>query len=56
MTCALFIVFGSALAVAQAQRTAPQDDPVIGVWQLDLSTSHYMQGPAPLREIRTYEF
>ena len=56
MTCALFIVFGSALAVAEAQRTAPQDDPVIGVWQLDLSKSHYMPGPAPLREIRTYEF
>jgi hypothetical protein len=53
---ALVIALGGVIASAQTQRTAPQDDPVIGVWQLDLSKSHYMPGPAPQREIRTYEF
>ena len=56
VTCAMFIALGGALAAAEPQRTAPQDDPVIGVWQLDLAKSHYVPGPAPMREVRTYEY
>ena len=53
--CALLVAFCSAAALAQG-RTAPQADPVIGVWQLDTARSHYSPGPAPLSEVRTYEF
>ena len=53
--CALFLALGGVALIAQ-ERSAPQADPVIGVWQLDAARSHYSPGPAPRREIRTYEF
>jgi hypothetical protein len=48
-------VLGGAVVVAQDEASPGQPDLVVGAWQLDAAKSHYSPGPAPLREIRTYE-
>jgi hypothetical protein len=54
-TLILALVVGTPLA-AQEPPGASLPDPVIGVWQLDLAKSHYSPGPAPAKEVRTYEY
>jgi hypothetical protein len=52
---ALVAVLCAAVA-AQEHPTTSDSDPVIGIWQLDLAKSKYTPGPAPRREVRTYEY
>jgi hypothetical protein len=54
----LLLVFG-ALAVAVASGHAqssskPEDDLLLGVWQVDLAKSRYYPGPPPKSETRTF--
>jgi len=54
----LLLVF-SALAVAVASGHAqssskPEDDLLLGVWQVDLAKSRYYPGPPPKSETRTF--
>jgi hypothetical protein len=48
------VMVGGALVLAQARAVSDQDK-VIGAWELDTAASHYSPGPAPAKEIRTYE-
>ena len=44
------------LAVLDAQETTPgEQDPIVGTWELDLTASKFMPGPAPRAELRVYE-
>src|SRR4051794_13523404 len=54
--CTLVAVACAAIAHAQNRSSASEPDTVIGAWQLDLSQSRFSPGPAPAREIRTYEY
>jgi hypothetical protein len=38
----------------QAQTVAAEQDPLVGVWQLDVRKSRYTPGPPPRGETRTY--
>ena len=52
------VAFGIATTACTALAQQPSrntDDLVFGTWQLDLSRSKYIPGPAPRSETRTYE-
>lgn len=46
----------SATLSLHAQSAAPsKDDPIIGIWQLNVAKSNYHPGPGPVSETRTYK-
>ena len=53
--CAAFLMATSMASAAFSQAVAPQNDPLIGTWQLNLSKSKYSPGPAPQGSTMHYE-
>ena len=53
ITAALSIT--AAPLIAHAVASAPNSDPVVGTWRLNVARSRYVPGPAPRSETRTYE-
>jgi hypothetical protein len=51
---AVTAVFFSADWRLRAQSVTAEQEPLLGVWQLDLSKSRYTPGPPPRGETRTY--
>jgi hypothetical protein len=52
---AVVVAIGTGNITEAGQPPAPDQDPVIGEWRLDLSKSKYTPGPGPKSETRTYQ-
>jgi hypothetical protein len=51
----VFLIATSVASAAFSQAIAPQSDPLIGTWKLNLSKSKYTPGPAPQSSTMHYE-
>ena len=52
---ALAVVVGGALSLHAAQSASqPEQDRLIGTWELNVAKSKFVPGPAPISETRTY--
>ena len=52
-TCAAMLCAVLSLSAAQSGRP-PNDDLLLGTWQLNITRSTYVPGPGPVSETRTY--
>ena len=53
--CAVFLIATSMASAAFSQAAAPQSDPLLGTWKLNVSKSKYSPGPAPRSSMMHYE-
>lgn len=48
-------IAGAAVSLRTQTAAVGKDDPIIGVWQLNVAKSKYHPGPGPISETRTYK-
>jgi hypothetical protein len=53
-TSSIAVALLFTLTSAPLTRAGDADDPIIGIWKLNLSKSKYVPGPAPKSQTRTY--